>query len=67
MEKSDIFSTIYKKTKNIEGIMKLIPYKNKSILTYLNEIEEALQSSISYGGGKDLSCFENVDFIIKKN
>ena len=55
-----------KKTKNIEGTMKLIPYKNKSILTYLNEIEEALQSSISYGGGKDLSCFENVDFIVKK-
>lgn len=55
-----------KKTKNIEGTMKLIPYKNKSIFFYLNEIEEALQSSISYGGGRDLSCFKNVKFIVKK-
>ena len=43
-----------------------IMYKNKSIFVYLNEIEQALQSSISYGGGTDLSCFEDVNFIIKK-
>jgi GMP reductase len=55
-----------KKTKNIEGTIKLVPFKNKSIFDFLNEIKQALQSSISYGGGKDLSCLTDVKFIIKK-
>jgi GMP reductase len=55
-----------KKTKNIEGTIKLVPFKNKSIFDFLNEIKQALQSSISYGGGKDLSSLLNVKFIIKK-
>ena len=29
----------------------------------LKEIKEAIQSSISYAGGKDLSCFSSVDYI----
>ena len=55
-----------KKTKNIEGTIKLIPYKNKSIFEFLEEIKQALQSSISYGGGKDISHLTNIQFIIKK-
>ena len=55
-----------KKIKNIEGTIKLVLYKNKSIFRFFEELKEALQSSISYGGGKDLSCFETVSFIIKK-
>ena len=54
-----------KKTKNIEGTIKLIPYKNKSILKYYDELKQALQSSVSYGGGKDLSIFSKVKYIVK--
>jgi GMP reductase len=32
----------------------------------LKEIKEALQSSISYAGGTDLSCFNSVEYIVKK-
>jgi GMP reductase len=32
----------------------------------LNEIKQALQSSISYAGGKDLSCFSSVRYITLK-
>ena len=35
-----------KKTKNIEGTIKLVPYKNKSIFRFFEELKEALQSSI---------------------
>ena len=54
-----------KKTKNIEGTIKLVTYKNKSIFKFMDELKQALQSSISYGGGKDLSCFEQVEYIMK--
>lgn len=54
-----------KKTKNIEGTIKLVPFKNKSIFKYLDELRQALQSAISYGGGKELSCFKEVKYIIK--
>lgn len=54
------------KTKNIEGTMKLIPFKNKSIFDFLIQIKEALQSSISYAGGDNLSSLKNVEFYIKK-
>ena len=53
------------KNKNIEGTIKLIPYKNKSIFKYLQEIEHALQSSISYGGGKILSDLQKVKYVVK--
>jgi GMP reductase len=55
-----------KKTKNIEGTIKLVPYKNKSVFNFLSELKQALQSSISYGGGTNLSCLKNVKFILKK-
>ena len=48
--------------KHIEGKLinihsSKINYENK-----LEEIKQDLQSSISYGGGKDLNCFKNVDY-----
>jgi GMP reductase len=55
-----------KKNKHIEGTHKLIPYKSESIFTYLEHVKQSLQSAISYGGGKDLKCFKDVRYIIKK-
>lgn len=54
-----------KKNKNIEGTTKLIPFKNKSIFDFYRECKEALQSSISYGGGNTLECLRSVEYIIK--
>jgi len=55
------------KTNRIEGIRKLIPYKEKSIFSKLNDIQESLQSAISYGGGnpKTLDCLNTVEYVIK--
>lgn len=55
------------KNKHIEGIIKLLPYKGKSIFDFLEEIKQALQSSISYAGGINLECFKEVEYIIKTN
>ncbi|MCR1808745.1 GMP reductase [Haploplasma modicum] len=52
--------------KNIEGKEILVPYKG-SIINTLNEMQQDLQSSISYSGGKDLSSLREVDFVILKN
>lgn len=51
------------KTERIEGKKILIDYKDKSILDELKYIEECLQSSISYGGGRDISCLKSVKWI----
>jgi len=48
------------KTNRIEGKKILVDFKNKSILDEMFYLEECLQSSISYGGGKDLSCLDSV-------
>jgi len=55
------------KTNRIEGIRKLIPYKEVSIFDKLREIEESLQSAISYAGGNpnSIDCLSNVKFVIK--
>jgi GMP reductase len=52
--------------KNIEGKVMKIPFKNQSIIDYYKYLQECLQSSISYGGGNDLSCLPKVNYIIKK-
>ena len=54
------------KKNRIEGTKKLILMKNNTILEEMTHIEECIQSAISYGGGKDLSCFKNVQYFIKK-
>jgi IMP dehydrogenase/GMP reductase len=51
-----------KENKHIEG--KVIDVESGiTIQEKLEEIKQALQSSISYGGGKDLSCFKKVQYI----
>jgi GMP reductase len=53
------------KKDRIEGKKILIDYKDQTILEGYQYLKECLQSSISYGGGNDLSCFNNVKFITK--
>lgn len=55
------------KTNRIEGIKKLVPYKDNSIFVKLIEIEESLQSSVSYAGGNDMSLksLNLVKYVIK--
>lgn len=51
---------------NIEGKKILVPYKGK-INDTLVEMQQDLQSSISYAGGKDLGAIKTVDYVIIKN
>lgn len=53
------------KTNRIEGNEHLIELKDKTILEEMTSLEEALQSAISYAGGKDLTIFNGTEFIIK--
>lgn len=53
------------KKNRIEGTKKLLLMKQKTLLDEMNHIEESLQSSISYGGGKTLDCLKNVEYFIK--
>jgi hypothetical protein len=50
------------KNGRIEGKKNLIPLKDHSILDEFSGIRESLQSAISYGGGKNLSCFKDVRY-----
>ncbi|EFC05893.1 GMP reductase [Bulleidia extructa W1219] len=52
--------------KNIEGKKLLVPCKG-SIFDTLQEMEQDLQSSISYAGGRDLNAIRHVDYVIVKN
>lgn len=51
------------KSNRIEGKKTLVDFKNQSIMEGLKYIEECLQSSISYGGGKDLTVFDNLQWL----
>ena len=44
----------------------LLPHKG-SLKDTLKEMEEDLQSSISYAGGRDLSALTKVDYVVVKN
>ena len=52
--------------KNVEGKKMLVPCKG-SIMDTLTEMQQDLQSSISYAGGKDLNAIRYVDYVIVKN
>jgi GMP reductase len=54
------------KNNRIEGIKKLIPFKDESIFSKLTAVEESIQSSISYAGGNpaNLNCLNFVDYVI---
>ena len=43
-----------------------VPYKG-SLSDTLIEMEQDLQSSISYAGGKTLAAIRNVDYVVVKN
>ncbi|WP_277301314.1 GMP reductase [Veillonella montpellierensis] len=52
--------------KNVEGKKIYIPSKG-SIMDTLTEMEQDLQSSISYAGGKTLNAIKKVDYVLVKN
>lgn len=52
--------------RNVEGKQMLVPYRG-SIKDTLREMQEDLQSSISYADGKDLSAIRVVDYVIVKS
>lgn len=51
--------------KNIEGKKILVPYQGSIADTY-REMEEDLQSAISYAGGKDLVALRKCDYVLVK-
>lgn len=51
------------KSNRIEGKKTLVEFKNQSIFDGIKYIEECLQSSISYAGGKDLDAFVTVQWV----
>ena len=55
------------KTERIEGIKKLIPLKSVDILGQMKHLTECLQSAVSYGGGKCVTCLKNVKFFCVHN
>lgn len=44
----------------------MVPYKG-SLEDTLIEMQQDLQSSISYAGGKDIEAIRKVDYVIVKN
>ncbi|MGX4671157.1 GMP reductase [Cerasibacillus sp. JNUCC 74] len=52
--------------KNVEGKKMLVEHKG-SLKDTLREMEQDLQSSISYAGGKKLEAIRNVDYVVVKN
>lgn len=52
--------------RNVEGKIELIPTRG-SILDTLVEMEQDLQSAISYAGGRDLNSLRHVDYVIVRN
>ena len=51
------------KKNRIEGTKYLIDFKDRSILDEMVYLQECLQSSISYGGGKDIISLVKVKYI----
>ncbi|MGT2754981.1 GMP reductase [Streptococcus ovis] len=52
--------------KNVEGKKILLPAKGH-LQDTLTEMEQDLQSSISYAGGRDLASLTRVDYVVVKN
>lgn len=52
--------------RNVEGKQMLVPFRG-SIKYTLLEMQEDLQSSISYAGGRDLKSITKVDYVVVKN
>ncbi|KIX89731.1 guanosine 5'-monophosphate oxidoreductase [Staphylococcus microti] len=52
--------------KNVEGKKMFVAHKG-ALQDTLTEMQEDLQSSISYAGGKDIDALRKVDYVIVKN
>ncbi|QLK86237.1 GMP reductase [Staphylococcus sp. 17KM0847] len=52
--------------KNVEGKKMFVAHKGK-LQDTLTEMEEDLQSAISYAGGKDVDALRKVDYVIVRN
>ena len=52
--------------KHVEGKKELVPIKG-SLWDYLIEIEQDIQSAISYAGGKKLNALKHVSYVLLKN
>lgn len=52
--------------KNVEGKKMLLPLKGRLFDT-LTEMQQDLQSSISYAGGKNIDALKHVDYVVVKN
>lgn len=52
--------------KNVEGKKMFVEHKG-SLMDTLTEMEQDLQSSISYSGGDKLEAIRNVDYVVVKN
>ncbi|PZI59754.1 GMP reductase [Staphylococcus aureus] len=52
--------------KNVEGKKMFVEHKG-SLMDTLKEMQQDLQSSISYAGGKDLKSLRTVDYVIVRN
>ncbi|BDR55334.1 GMP reductase [Bombiscardovia apis] len=52
--------------RNVEGKQMLVPYRG-AIADTLREIEQDLQSSISYAGGSKLTDIRHVDYVVVNN
>lgn len=50
----------------LKGKKILLPHKGR-LKDTLKEMQEDLQSSISYAGGRDLSALTKVDYVVVKN
>jgi GMP reductase len=54
-----------KNNKNVEGTMRLMETDNFTYIEKMNEVQEDLQSAISYAGGKDISALLNVRYGVR--
>jgi len=54
-----------KNNKNVEGTMRLMETDIFTYIEKMNEIQEDLQSAISYAGGRDLSALLNVQYGVR--
>jgi len=52
--------------KNVEGFISEIPCNGMTYKQLYQNLRESLQSSVSYGGGKDLGCFKGVEWVVTK-
>jgi len=58
-------ASAYQKGDNnhVEGIKISIPYDSRTYFEFLTELTQALRSSISYAGGKDLSALQGTSYV----